>query len=167
MRLCWREGVAAYDCPAPESSEFYWPGVPKRVTLEDSDRDYQLTLEEACAFWNRELGTLVFTQWSDAREADVLVRLDDEPVTLGGWRAMTQHRIDVHGNIWALLTVSQSELMPTYVALTHELGHALGLAHDGHPGSIMYPERAGDDLQFVLSEADRARLRRMLGIERK
>lgn len=79
--------------------------------------------------------------------------------------ATTEHRYDRQtGKLMSTtVTVPVSVVKLSAPAMLHELGHVLGLAHDEHPSSIMYPTLTSRTKPGTLSKGDIELLRRLYG----
>lgn len=128
-----------------------WGRYPLYVASTDSD-----LVAPALEFWNASLGQRVFVQSTGAR-IDVLIEVQAYAGETAG-RGETSH-MSVNGVLFS--EIKLYGLRPgteaKYWVLAHELGHALGLAHDGDYRSIMFPVSRGPGR---VTRADREVLRR-------
>lgn len=188
LRGCWTdggtfvyggEGAGAAACDGPER-ELRWPrsSFPLEVAHECADPDDCLgalrALDAATKEINRQVGRDVLVVQTDADAPDVNVVFGAvRPSSREAVGGSTRHRRS-GGRMWATIeALAPSGGSPSLVhrVLVHELGHALGLAHDDFEDSAMHPvtRMRGDDgeepLGIGFTDADRRALRRMLGDE--
>jgi len=82
--------------------------------------------------------------------------------------AVTQHKYDKEtGDILSAVVTLPDPYISSYThaILTHELGHVLGLDHDEHKSSIMYPVMHGRPQ--TLSDSDKRLLKKIYGKKAK
>ncbi|MFA6049870.1 MAG: matrixin family metalloprotease [Candidatus Paceibacterota bacterium] len=159
MSVCWRaNGQADFNtsvCSTPEEVRWDRSQVPLVVRGPDHPQ-----LHSAIQSANTQVGCEVL-QWQESdgsSDFDILVSLD-VPMTAGTDHpgGATSFRRDASGRMKAYADVFAGGMDATMLVkvISHELGHALGLAHDDWSGSIMRPaQRSG--LEFVrISDNDR------------
>ena len=111
---------------------------------------------------NAQLGVSAFSMAPNSMRAEV--RILHTADLSGRQRGQTQHA-RTNGLLWADIGMWNLDRPTAYWILIHELGHALGLAHDGDPLSVMYPvtgvssEKCGP--VPTISSGDRTLLRRL------
>lgn len=145
--------------------------------LVDQDIDPKRTapLQEAVLWWNEEVGASVFTitrevsffsrEVSNPSQATIFVADADIPDFTPGRTTQGYARLFWNGhrmkNVYILIdyAVPNSQAKSVFA---HELGHALGLAHDESNVSLMYRSSVNsqeriqdDDIAFVRWEMQR------------
>jgi len=155
LTVCWQGGVAVYTGDCTPKVELKWKKekIPLPIYLDldaHADKNYRESVIGALKMWNREIGE-VFT----------LVPTKDKAVVQVSWGSKTagdhsggytrHHGKDGPERCEVVLT-EPSDVHAVMRYAAHELGHALGLAHDEAPRSIMYPVQPGmtQEMTFIL-----------------
>jgi hypothetical protein len=152
------------------------PGAPAHVALHRSvyidDSDYRGALEEAVAFWNRELDAAALVVTTNPEDVDLRIFVGP----MGG-----EEVGDAAPSLGIIRYRQPGDIHQAYIVFCHELGHAaFWLAHDpDHGYSVMAPAtapmepwaspfdedpRAPVEHYLGVTHGDRARVRRLLGI---
>lgn len=171
VTICWNDaGQAVYqeyqDCAPAE--ELVWTKQNKKVYwgLSAEYDVYRSGFEGALKYWNENLDHEAFVETRNVENADVIIvegaiNVGDKPHSMG-----TSH-IRTNGEITAMVTVTiPGDSRRFMLAMQHELGHCLGLAHD-EGGSIMnrtLPEPRGKLMFWYVSDKDKKRLREVMGL---
>ena len=160
LNVCFRsQSPVSYDSNQCKQ-EIVWSHMPLTVAMSPGLSDYGSSVDEAIVFWEREVGLNLFHQipWDDRVNADITI----EPAT-GKGRGSTSHTT-AGGYLSAKVEIRyMGDLCEVYRIVSHELGHALGLAHDPGAMSIMTGELDfGDDCfdhMWIVTDTDRSALR--------
>lgn len=158
-------------------TEMYWApeDFPLRVIVdEDVDPITYLSVLVATIEWNNAVGHELFevftapTEDINPRECRTIIvrRYDIQEVlnTPEVWDAFHRGRTHPGSSQFCLGYIAMDDepsdewLIPIFV---HELGHSLGLAHDGIESSIMYPTIRGSRVTKSIQEEDIRRVRAM------
>jgi hypothetical protein len=125
------EQTVSTACDAP--LELKWPSMPLKVALDSDLSDYDDSLNEAFAFWERGVGDVMFVH-ANIEDADVVIVLGSagDPGL-----AATSHYI-VGGKLTATIEIRKpGDITEMLYVMAHELGHVVDLAHDPNNTSIM------------------------------
>jgi len=142
--------------------EAYWAeeSFPIVVVVYENDpEDFQAAVLDAIDVWNQTVGVQVFTpvRMNYLNQVPtgcgwIATIAVDELEFAGYWtgKFVGQTSQLCKGQISILKNVKPSNVFKVYV---HELGHALGLAHDpGDKRSIMYPTVYTNAPQFIMPD---------------
>lgn len=161
MRVCWsRFNTAVYDCKNGE--EIAWPqeSFPLEVQTDGRIGEVQTSID----LINSQVGCdlLAYQEASGQEPADISIT--SEAVMSRGderggstWHLRDGDRLRARIELYAAGSMAQRVLI-------HELGHALGLAHDPFTASIMYPtqyDSTGRLETVMLTDSDRSLLHRL------
>lgn len=157
-------------------ADIHWNRVDLPVAVIVSpDADY-LYMEEvglAVKIVNRIIGTKVYADpspctldfvraWvADGRgmRGTILVQADNVDDKHAGVYP-NKYRDGIMVSVLMVLPAEKPTRIDVVLMIVHELGHGLGLDHDGHPGSIMFPRQVPGQ---TFTRADQMRLRATYG----
>lgn len=168
LSVCWQaDGLANFNgesCETPE--DLVWPvdRLPLVVRATQGNEASEALLGAAMADINEQVGCVLLTQETDTTiRADVEVSFDvpmvagsDHPGGSTSFRRDTIRRQRAWIDMYAAPVAGAGQQ-----ALTHELLHALGLAHDFWSGSIMRPVQTGQVEILRVTSHDRRLLSEM------
>jgi hypothetical protein len=186
LQVCWQlDGQACYadDCQCQERDPLIWSqGVPLTVVTVDNEGRVLSPAPDvvggAMRDINSQLRATFLEAGTDLATADIVLtyraafEVDAERGYVDRDPGYCRHWIE-DGRLRAAVYVRPAgALRHEYRVTFHELGHALGLAHDEHTGSIMYPtvwdDRDDARMSFTMfSEWDRRVLRETYGFEER
>lgn len=128
--------VSARGCDAP--APIVWPTLPLRVQVDQELADYQASIGEAIAFWEREVDLDLFVLAGTGAPPDVVLQIG---AVDGAAIAATRHERRPDGSLVAIVELQRpGDVTEAYYVMAHELGHVLSLGHDRIATSIMRPE---------------------------
>lgn len=145
------------------------------VTIDPELMPYAATVDNAIAEWNGAAGVQVLRRVDSTSAPHVVVTTlvtsdlpanDTHPEKIGYWTdARRGQRLD---STQGKLRVRVEELVkypPHYVlgVFMHEMGHALGIAHEDAPDSLMYWQARAD---WVLSDESIAAVQQAANVDR-
>lgn len=167
MSVCWQpDGQSNFDtrtCAAPQ--EIKWPrsNIPLSVSGGD-DPDEEL--RKSVDFVNSQVGCSVMKiSNNNPLRADVSVMFDTPVETgTGDVQGSTTFRRDAVGRVKAFISIAAESQSPELLlkVVVHELGHAIGLAHDPENLlSIMRPVQTSGLEIIGFSDHDKSLLNKM------
>ena len=145
-----------------------WPTNSANVYIESSDPTFRQAYETAIANWNAT-GVFSFVLVEDPNQADILTTDYSDQETQAAGLAETQtnaltnqiQSVTVYLNAFYLLNESYGYSFERIVhTAEHELGHAIGLAHDDTEDSVM--QSAGS--HYGIQERDMIAVRQLYGL---
>lgn len=145
----------------------YPQDLPLLIVLNRDASDWGAIIQRAADMWNAELGTPVFIYAGPidvpppTGSGIIIVAIDAEKHD----GAQTTYLADSLTGIMSHTVITMpTGRFPSAAALLmarHELGHCLGLTHDGDKESLMYPSITPLDTHKRVTDADIRRLRQM------
>ena len=145
-----------------------WSTNGASIYIESSDPTFRQAYETAIANWNAT-GVFSFVLVEDPNQADILATDYSDQETQAAGLAETQtnaltnqiQSVTVYMNSFYLLNESYGYSFERIVhTAEHELGHAIGLAHDDTEDSVM--QSAGS--HYGIQETDIAAVRQLYGL---
>ena len=145
-----------------------WSTNGASIYIESSDPTFRQAYETAIANWNAT-GVFSFVLVEDPNQADILATDYSDQETQAAGLAETQtnaltnqiQSVTVYLNSFYLLNESYGYRFERIVhPAEHELGHAIGLAHDDTEDSVM--QSAGS--HYGIQETDIAAVRQLYGL---
>ena len=145
-----------------------WSTNGASIYIESSDPTFRQAYETAIANWNAT-GVFSFVLVEDPNQADILATDYSDQETQAAGLAETQtnaltnqiQSVTVYLNSFYLLNESYGYSFERIVhTAEHELGHAIGLAHDDTEDSVM--QSAGS--HYGIQETDIAAVRQLYGL---
>ena len=145
-----------------------WPTNSASIYIDSSDPTFRQAYETAIANWNAT-GVFSFVLVEDPNQADILATDYSDQETQAAGLAETQtnaltnqiQSVTVYLNSFYLLNESYGYSFERIVhTAEHELGHAIGLAHDDTEDSVM--QSAGS--HYGIQETDIAAVRELYGL---
>jgi len=131
--------------PAPQilgtdGKPIRWSRLPLTIhTWPDAPMKMHAAVAMACHHWNKtaiKRATRFFRPWDRLEHLDVAVYLDERECYATHSLMPGGHLVDT-----ASVRLMHLDFWPMVTACKHELGHALGLAHDEQtPRALMYPK---------------------------
>ena len=145
-----------------------WPTNRASIYIDSNDPTFRQAYETAIANWNAT-GVFSFVLVEDPNQADILATDYSDQETQAAGLAETQtnaltnqiQSVTVYLNSFYLLNESYGYSFERIVhTAEHELGHAIGLAHDDTEDSVM--QSAGS--HYGIQETDIAAVRELYGL---
>lgn len=167
MHVRWNGNqVSEYFDTQEEGTEpLVWTvGMPLRVKVDGRAPLWRLqALDSAITSFNFQVGCPIFLRVEEG-EAEVLIDLEAALVVgrQTGHAGTTRHFLLEDGRMRAKVEVyGVSDSAMAMNVIEHELGHAVGLAHDDFVMSLMHPNAASNSEFSRITDHDRKTLRNL------
>lgn len=170
LHVVWTDGkVSAYfDEPGEGRDALVWKDTdfPLRVKVLNVDRTPQWrmdALKASVRSFNTQLRCDIFEIVSSG-DGDVFIELEAprEVWTQNLHAGSTTHYISANGSMKANIEIYGVPNMEAALnAIEHELGHAVGLAHDDFEMSLMHPNAVSNSQFSRLTDHDKKTLRNL------
>lgn len=163
MKVCWESHQARYAGCQGATEDLVWPQrfpLTYAVLLVHGT-DAQAAhsdIDSAARDWNHQIGFEAFVHTENLPSADVFILYGTYIDPKAREAGSAKHARGGRGTHAFVEVMTPATRHLGYLVTFHELGHALGLAHDDYPDSSMYAEIVGDGATRV-SDADRELLR--------
>lgn len=150
MRLIALLAIVAFSCGAPITMTNRSPGfrsIPVSVYA-----DAELTqMGYAMDAWNQAVGCRLFVETTDREHAEIVVAAEGEAGRKGanGGDVAGDYIFDGLQHQINIFNAGRGDVIFEYQVEMHELGHALGLAHDAWRNSIMAEVTTGRFNVFI------------------